>query len=89
MTRAQLVTISSRSRSSFELNEMVKITNLWMKNKKKGEYVGTFAKNIGYLTHSQPCAIIRPKSSLHLIKFPRSLVNKMEKIMDNIYGKKL
>ena len=39
----------------------------------------TFAKNIGYLTHSRPRAIIRPKSSLHLIKFPCSLVNKMEK----------
>ena len=80
MTRAQLVTISSRSRASFELNEMVKIINLWMKNKKiKVNMLGTFAKNIGYLTHSRPRAIIRPKSSLHLIKFPCSLLNKMEK----------
>ena len=80
MTRAQLVTISSRSRASFELNEMVKIINLWMKSKKiKVNMLGTFAKNIGYLTHSRPRAIIRPKSSLHLIKFPCSLVNKMEK----------
>ena len=51
--------------------------------------LGTFAKNIGYLTHSRPRAIIRPKSSLYLIKFPCSLVNKMKKIMDNIYGNKL
>ena len=79
MTRSQFVTISSRSRASFELNEMVKIINLWMKNKKiKVNMLGIFAKIIGYLT-SRPRAIIRPKSSLHLIKFPCSLVNKMEK----------
>ena len=80
MTNAQLVTILSRSRASFELNEMVKIINLWMKNQKiKVNMLGTFATNIGYLIHSRPCAIIRPKSSLHLIKFLCSLVNKMEK----------
>ena len=80
MTRAQLVTISSRSQTSFELNEMVKIINLWMKNKKiKMNMLGTFAKNIRYLTHSRPRVIIRPKSSLHLIKFLCSLLNKMEK----------
>ena len=80
MTHAQFVTISSRSRASFELNEMVKIINLWIKNQKiKVNMLETFAKNIGYLTHSRPCAIIRPKSCLHLIKFPCLLVNKMEK----------
>ena len=80
MTRAQLVTVSSRSRASFELNEMdFFFINLWMKSKKiKVNMLGIFAKNIGYLTHSRPCAIIRPKSSLHLIKFPCSLINKME-----------
>ena len=77
MTRAQLVTISSRSRA--ELNEMVKIINLWKNKKIKVNMLGTFAKSIGYLTHSRPRAIIRPKSSLHLIKFPCWLVNKMEK----------
>ena len=80
MTHAQLVTISSRSRASFELNEMVKKYKSMDKTKKiKVNMLKTFAKNIGYLTHSQPRAIIRPKSSLHLIKFPCSLVNKMEK----------
>ena len=36
-------------------------------------------KAIGYLTHSRSRTIIRPKSSLHLIKLPCLLVNKMEK----------
>ena len=91
MTRAQLVTISSRSRASFELNEMVEIINLCMKNKKNNvNMLGIFAKNIGYLTHSRPRAIIRPKSPLNLIKFPCSLVNiKWRKIMNNIDGNKL
>ena len=79
MTRAQLVTISSRSRASFELNKMIKIINLWMKNKKKVNIVGNLCQKIGYLAHSRPRAIIRPKFSLHLIKFPSSLVNKMKK----------
>ena len=49
------------------------------KQKFKMNMLGTFAKNIGYLTHSRPRVILGLNLLCTLIKFSCSLVNKMEK----------
>ena len=60
------------------------------KQENKGAYAGKFlSKTTGNLRRSRPCIIIKSKSSLHLTKLSYLLVNKLEKIMDNIYDNNL